>query len=117
MCGSGASSYTTSGVLSTSGKVAILLTRNRGVVLAPSSSKVKITRNQGTLGSGAMGATPSMVLQVHCTGARVGVGWKVGVPHACAGEVGKAGAGAGGNVVASYCLFPVVPTWRACVGA
>ena len=56
-----------------------------------------------------MTTTPAMVLQVRCTDTRVGVGWKVGVPCACVGAVGKAGAGAGGNVVAPCYMVPVVP--------
>ena len=117
MCDSGASSYTTSGGLSLSGKVASLLSRNQGVVFTLSSSRVNMPRNQGTLGSAAVENTPAMVLQVRCTGARVGAGWKIGVPCTCAGVVGKAGDGAGGNMIYPCCLVPVVPAWRACVGA
>ena len=117
MCDSGASSYTTSGGLSLSDKVSSLSSRNQGVVFTLSSSRVNIPRNQGTLGSAAVENTPAMVPQVCCTGARVGVGWKIGVPRACSGAVGKAGAGAGGNFIYPCCLIPVVTNWRACVGA
>ena len=74
MCGSGAQRHTTSGGLSPSAKVASLFSRNRVVVLAPSSITVKIPGNPGTLGLGVVAATPAMVLQVRCTGARVGAG-------------------------------------------
>ena len=73
-------------------------------------------RKRGMLGSDAVAATPSMVSQVCCTGVMFREGWKVGVPHACVGAQEKAGAGAGGNVVAPCCLVPVVTAWRACVG-
>ena len=82
MCGSGDLRHTTSGGLSPSGKVANLLSRYQGVVLSPSPSKVKIPRNPGTLGSGAVAATLDMVSQVRCTSARVGAGCKIGVPRA-----------------------------------
>ena len=85
--------------------------------MALSYSRVKIIGKRGTLGSSAVAATPAMVSQVRCTGARVGAGWKVGVPRACVGTMGKAGAGAGGNVVAPCCIFPFVPAWRACIGS
>ena len=76
-----------------------------------------MNRNPGTLGSGSVANTPAMVMQVRCTGARVGVDWKVGVPRACAGAVGMAGDEAGGDLIAPCCLVPVVPDWQACVGA
>ena len=106
-----------SGGLSLSGKVTGLANRNQGVGLAPSSSRVKISGNPGTLESGAMADTPDMVSQVNCTGVRVRVGCKVGVLCACVWAVGKAGDGAGGNVFDPCCLFPSVPSWWACVGA
>ena len=56
--------------------------------------RVKILGKRGMLGSSAMAATPSMVSQVRCTGARVGAGWKVGVRRACVGKIGKEGEGA-----------------------
>ena len=117
MCGSGSSRHTTSGGLSPSGKVANLLSRNQGVILAPSSSRVKMPGNPGTLGLGAVTTTSSMVLEVRYTGARVGAGWEVGMMRACARVVGKAGSGAGGNVSAPCCMVPVVTAWVACVGA
>ena len=98
MCGSEDSRHTTSGGLSPSGKVSSLSSRNREVVFAPFYSRVKMPGNPGTLGSGAVAANPDMVLQVRCTGTRVGAGWKVGVPRACAGAMGKLGAGEGDNV-------------------
>ena len=52
MCGSGASRHTTSVGLYPSGKVASLSSRDQGVVLAPSSRRVKIPSNPGTMGSG-----------------------------------------------------------------
>ena len=64
MCGSGASIHTMSGGLSPSSKVASLLSRDWGVVLAPSYSRVKMNGNPGILGSSAVAATPAMVLQV-----------------------------------------------------
>ena len=106
-----------SGGLSPSGKVASLSIRDRGVVLALSYSKVKILGKRGTLGSSAVAANPAMVSQVRCTGARFWAGWKVGVSRACVGTTGKAGAGAGGNVVTPCCIVPVVPVWRACIGS
>ena len=117
MCGSGSWRHTTSGGLSPSGKVTSLANRNQGVGLAPSSSRVKIPGNPGTLEAGAMAANPAMVSQVNCTGVRVRVGCKVGVLCACVWAVGKAGDGAGGNVFDPCCLVPAVPAWRACVGA
>ena len=39
------------------------------------------------------------------------------MPRACSGAVGKAGAGSGGNIFSPFFLVPVVPAWRACVGA
>ena len=62
MCGSGASSNTTSGSLPPSGKVASLLIRNWGVVLVPALKRVEIPGNPGILGLGTVAATPSMVL-------------------------------------------------------
>ena len=117
MCGSGASIHTTSGGLYPSSKVTSLSSRDWGFVFAPSSSRVKILGNPVTLWSGDLAATPSMVSQVRCTGDRVGAGWKFGVPRACARAVGKAGAGAVGNVIACYSLVPVVPDCQACIGA
>ena len=96
MCGYGSLRHRTSGGLSPSGKVASLLIRNPWVVLDLSSSMVKITGKRGTLGSSYVAANLAMVLHVRCTGARVGAGWKVGLPQTCVGTVGK--------------------TWRACVG-
>ena len=69
---------------------ASLSSRNWWVVFAPSSRRAKMPRNPGTLGSGTVAYTPAMVLQVRRTGVRVGAGWK---SFACAGAVGKAGAG------------------------
>ena len=70
-----------------------------------------MTRNPGTLGSGAFAATPAMVLQMRCTGVSSGVGWNVS-----AGAVGTVGVDAGENV--SLLLgVPVAPAWGACVGA
>ena len=100
MCGSVSSRHSTSGGLYPSGKGASISSCDQGVVLALSYRRVKILGKRGTLGSSAVAATLAMVLQVRCTGARVGAGWKVGVPRACVGTMGKAGAGAGGNVVA-----------------
>ena len=57
--------------------------------------------NPGTLGLGAVAATPATVLQVRCTGARFRAGRRVGVPRACAGEVGKAGGWGGRDCVFS----------------
>ena len=88
------------GGLSSRGKVASLSNRNRGVVFALSSGRLKMPGNPGTLGSGALAATLAMVLKVHCTSVRFGAGWKVGVPRASAGVVGKAGARAEGTVFA-----------------
>ena len=76
-----------------------------------------MNRNPGTLGLAAVAHTPAMVLQVRCSGAWVGVGWKVGVPCACAGAVGMAGDGEGGDLIDTCCLVLVVTAWRACVGA
>ena len=109
MCGSEALRHTTSGGLYPSVKVASLLSRYPVVVLVLYSRRVKIPGNPGTLGSGAVAATPDMVLQVLCTGARVGAGCKVGVPQACVWAIGKAGAGAGGIVVAPCFLVLDVP--------
>ena len=78
--------------------------------MAPSSISVKMPGNPGMLGLGAVAATLAMVFQVRCSGARVTEGWKVGVPRAYAEAVGKAGDGAGGYVVTSCCLVPVVTT-------
>ena len=77
MSGSGASRHTTSGGLSPSGKVYSLLSRNRGVVLPLSSSRVKMPGKWGMLGSGALANTLAMVSQVFCTGeGQVGLeGW------------------------------------------
>ena len=86
------------------------------VVMAPSSSRVNIPRNPGTMGSGAVATTPVMVSQVCFTGARFGACWTFGVPHTCAGAVGKAGAGTGGNF-GDPCLVLVVSAWWDCVGA
>ena len=72
-------------------------------------------QNPVTLGSGAVAATPAMVSQVRCTGARVGSGWKLDVLCACAGAGEKAGAGAAGNVISCFSLVLAVPYWRACV--
>ena len=71
MCGSGGLRHTTSGGLSPVVKVASLLIRDQGVLLAPSSSSVKTLGNPTMLGSGAGAATPAMVFQVCCTFARV----------------------------------------------
>ena len=60
-----------------------------------------------------MATTLVMVSQVRCTGARVGSGWKLDVMCACAGAVGKAGAGAVGNVISCFSLVLVAPYWRA----
>ena len=117
MCGSGSWRHTTSGGLSHSGKVDILLIRDQRIGLALSSRSVKMPGNPGTLESGTMVATPATMSQMRCTGVRVGVGWKVCVPCACVWAVGKAGDGAGGNVFASCCMVPDVPAWRAYVGA
>ena len=87
------------------------------VVFALSSSRLKMPGNPGTLGLGAVAATPATVLQVRCTGARFRAGRRVGVPRACAGEVGKAGAGAGGNVFSPCCMVLVMTTWQARVSA
>ena len=115
MCGSGSSRHSTSGGLSPSGKVASISSRDQGFVLALSYSRVKILGKQGMLGSSDVAATPAMVSQLRCTGARVGAGWKVGVRRACVGKIGKEGEGAGGNVVAPCCLVPFVPALRACI--
>ena len=106
-----------SGGLSSSGKVDSLSSRDWGVVFAPSSIRVKMPGNPGTLGLGAVTTTSSMVLQVRCTGARVGVGCKFGLLRACVWAVGKSGDGAGGNVFYPCCLVPAVPAWRACINA
>ena len=108
MCGSVSSRHSTSGGLSPSGKVASISSCDQGVVLALSYRRVKILGKRGTLESSAVAATLAMVLQVRCTGARFGAGWKVGMLCACAGGVGKEGAGAGGNVFSPCCLVPVV---------
>ena len=63
-----------------------------------------------TLGLGAVAATPAMVLQVQCTGVSAGAGWNV-----CAGAVGTAGAGEGGNIPVVY-RVPVASAWRDCIG-
>ena len=86
-----------------------------GVVFALSSSRVENPGNPGTLGLGAVAATPSMLLQVSCTGDRVVAVWNVGVPRCCAGVVGKAGAGVVGNVIACCILVLVLPTWQTCI--
>ena len=117
MCGSGDSRHTTSGGLSPRGKVASLSSRNWGVMLSLSSSRAKIPGKRGALGLVTVAATPDMVLQVCCASARFGTGWKVDVVHAYVGAVGKVGAWAGGNVVATCFLVPAVPTWQACVSA
>ena len=117
MCGSGSWRHTTSGGLSLSGKVDIILIRDQGIGLAPSSRRVKMPGNPGTLELGTMAATPDMVSQVRFTGVKVQAGCKVGVPCACVWAVGKAGYGAGGNVFDPCCLVPAVPAWRAYVGA
>ena len=70
-----------------------------------------MTGNPGTLGLGAVAATLAMVLQVQCTGVSAGVCWKV-----CAGAVGTAGVGVGGNIPLVYGV-PVAPAWQASVGA
>ena len=57
-----------------------------GGMFAPSSIRVKIPGNPGTLELGSVAATPAMVLQVRCTRASAGEGWKVGVPRACDGQ-------------------------------
>ena len=74
MCGSGASRYTMSGVLSLRGKVASLSSRNQGVVFALYYSRVNMPRNPGTLGLAAEVNNLAMVSQVRCTGVRVGEG-------------------------------------------
>ena len=117
MCGSGSLRKTTSGGISISGKVDSLLICNRGFVFALSSSRVNMPGNRGMLWLAAVAATPAMVFQVRCTVARFGACWRVGISRAYAGAVGKAGAGAGGNVFAPFFLVPVVPDWRACVSA
>ena len=117
MCGSGSWRHTTSGGLSLSGKVDIILIRDQGIGLAPSSRRVKTPGNPGTLELGTMAATPDMVSQVRFTGVKVQAGCKVGVACACVWEVGKAGDGAGGNVFDPCCLVPSVPSWWACIGA
>ena len=100
-----------SGGLSPRGKVAILSSREREVVCAPSSRREKIPGNPGTLGLGAVAATPTMVSHIQCTGVRAMAVWNV-----CAGEVGMAGVDAGGN--ASLLLgIPVAPAWQTYVGA
>ena len=109
MCGSGASRHTTINGLSPRVKVAILSSRNHVVVFSLYSMRENISGNPGTLGSGAMAATPVMVLQVQCTGVSAGAGWNV-----CAGAVGMAGVGAGGNIPL-VCGVPVAPDWQACV--
>ena len=92
MCGSRDSSHTTSGGLYHSSKVASLSIQNWVFVFYLSSIRLKMPRNPGTLGLGAVATNPDMVLQVRCTGARVGAGWKVGVLNVCAEVVGKVGA-------------------------
>ena len=74
MCGFGALRHTTNGGISPSGKFASLFSRDGGVVLAPSSSRLKMSRNAGTLGLGDVAATLAMVLQVHSNVTRFGVG-------------------------------------------
>ena len=117
MCGSGASRHTASGGLSPSSKVASLSSRDQGVMFAPSSSRVKMLGNPGTLGLGDLAATPAMVSQVRCTGARVRAGWKFGMLRACDEAMGKAGVGAVGNVISCCSLVLVLPDWQAYVGA
>ena len=116
MCGYGASRHTMGGGLSPSGKVDSLSSRNQGVVLVQSSSREKMPCNPRTLVSIAVAATLAIVFQVCCTSARVGAGCKVGVPCACDGAVGKAGAGAGGNVLAPCCMVLIFTAWQAYVG-
>ena len=81
MCVSGDLRQTTSGGLSPSVKVASLLRRNWGFVMAPTSRRVKIPVKLGMLGAGAVAATSAMVSLVQ-TWAWVVVGGKVGVPCA-----------------------------------
>ena len=76
-----------------------------------------MTRNPGTLGLRSGAYTPAIVLLVRCTGARVGVGWEIGVPRAGAGAVGMAGAEAGGGLITPCCLVLVVLAWQAYVSA
>ena len=64
MCGSVSLKHITSGGLSPSGNVAILSSRELGVVLAPSSSREKMPGKRGALSSGTVAATPAMVSQV-----------------------------------------------------
>ena len=63
------------------------------------------------MGSGTVTATPSMVLQMRCTGVSAGAGWNVSD-----GAVGTAGVWAGGNASLIRIVL-VAPAWRACVGA
>ena len=112
MCGSGASRHTTSGGLSPSGKVVSLSNPTWGVVLASAMRRVKIPRNSGILGLGAVATTLAMVSLVCLTCARVGAGRKVGVPCAWVGVGGKAGVPSVwdrevGNVGVPCLLVPV----------
>ena len=61
MCGSGASRHTTSGGLSSSGKVASLSIHNMGVVLDLSYIRVKIPGNPRMLWSDAVSTTLAMI--------------------------------------------------------
>ena len=70
-------------------------------------------KNPEMLGSGAVGATLAMHLQVRCTGVRVRAGWKVVVPRVCSGAVGRARSGAGVNIISCCITIPVVPAWQA----
>ena len=100
MCVYGALRNTTSGGLSSSGKVASISIRNWGLCSPRLLAGLSMPGGLGTLGSGAVAAIPAMMLQVRCIGASW-ADWEVVVLRACAEAVGKAGAGTGGNVFAS----------------
>ena len=85
MCESGAYKKTTSGGLSPRGKVESLSSRAWGFMLDPALMRVKIPRNPGMMGSGAVATTPAMVFLVRLTCARVDADRKVVVPHAWVG--------------------------------
>ena len=108
MRSSGASSHTTSGGLSPSGKVVSLSNRAWGVVCAPASMKVNTPCDPRMLRSGSVAATPATVSLVR-TWAWVRAGGKVVIPSVW--------VGAGRKVGLTYLLgVPAGPAWRACIG-
>ena len=103
MCGSGELRQTKSVGLSPNFKVESLSSRAWGFVFALDLRRVKTPGNPAMIGSGAVAATPAMVLLIMVG---FGGGWRA---WARVGEVGRGGVAGSLDGCAG-------PAWHACVG-